>query len=462
MKLIAITLPHMFCGESDAVASLLESGYDWLHVRKPHASKQEMISFLESIPAQYLNRIVLHDHFELAESFAVRGIHLNSRCDKPPVNFRGTISRSCHSLDEIVQYKSRCHYLFLGPLFDSLSKQGYKSNFSQQQIVEASNAGIIDSKVFALGGVTHEKLPDLQAMGFGGAAMVGAAWRSVLTPPVVLTIAGSDSSGGAGVQADIKTISALGAFATSAITALTAQNTQGVFAIQPVENSMVSAQIDAVVSDIDVAAVKVGMVYDASTASAIATAIHRHKIRHLVCDPVMIATSGAKLMCDDTIHAVETELFAHSTIITPNLHEAEMLANCTIQTIDDMCRVATSLSRRYGCSVLVKGGHLDGNSMCDILCHNNSVYQYASPRIDSRNLHGTGCTLSSAIATFLAFGHSVPDAVAKAKKYVYQAIAAAAGIAVGHQHGPLWHFFKDESSLKLPFPAAPVPLPDNV
>lgn len=433
----------MFRGEPDAIQHLLNSGYGAVHIRKPYSSEKELRNLLSTLPIGCLNKIVLHDHFELTQSFPVGGVHLNSRHPQPPSGFKGTISRSCHTIDEIERYKNQCEYLFLSPIYDSISKPDYRSPFSKKQLEQARNAGIIDNKVYALGGVTHARLGEIDDLGFGGAAFMGAAgWDKLTTPPVVLSIAGSDSSGGAGIQADIKTISALSAFATSAITALTAQNTQCVEDIMPVDSGMVYSQMEAVVKDLHVDAVKIGMVYDAPTASAIARMLRCHRIDAVVYDPVMISTSGSKLMTDDTIRKIETDIFSLSTLITPNLYEAGMLAHCEIATVDDMRHVARHLCQQYGCSVLLKGGHLNSDTICDILYHDGRFHQFGFKRVESRNLHGTGCTLSSAIATMLAFKYDLLNAVSHAEQYIHQAISSSANMKLGHGQGPLWHFFK--------------------
>lgn len=445
MKLIAITLPKMFRKEPEVIVQLLDSGYDAIHIRKPHSSKEDVAALLSALPESYLNKIVLHDHFELTQLFPIGGVHLNRRQQQPPAGFKGSISRSCHTLNEVAEHKNQYKYMFLSPIYDSLSKPGYRSAFTRHQLEQARDAGIIDHTVYALGGVARTRLNELQELGFGGAAMMGAAWEGLLTPPVVLTIAGSDSSGGAGIQADIKTISALGAYAASAITALTAQNTQQVAAIMPVGSDMVYQQMETVIKDIHVDAVKIGMVYDSATAVAIGSMLRKNSMDAVVCDPVMISTSGSKLMSENTIRKIESEIFSQSSLITPNLYEARMLAECEIVTVDDMRQVARSLYQRYGCAVLLKGGHLNSETICDILYHNGQFHQFDYPRVETRNLHGTGCTLSSAIATMLAFRYNLPEAVEHAEQFVHQAISSSTRIRIGHGQGPLWHFFNSKS-----------------
>ena len=262
--------------------------------------------------------------------------------------------------------------------------------------------------------------------------------------PTILTIAGSDSCGGAGIQADIKTISALGGYAASAITAVTAQNTCGVTAIHALPPAMVGAQIEAVMSDLRPLAIKIGMLNDAATAHAVADALERYQPPFVVLDPVMVSTSGSKLLEEEAIHVITHRLMPLATVATPNLAEACVLAHRqTIGTLEEMQQAARHLLRFGSRAVLVKGGHLQGNAMCDVLAvrEEETFHRFASPKVESRNTHGTGCTLSSAIATRLAFGDSLIEAVQRAKEYVFRGIEAGSGVHVGEGHGPLNHFF---------------------
>ena len=259
----------------------------------------------------------------------------------------------------------------------------------------------------------------------------------------VLTIAGSDCSGGAGIQADIKAISALGGYATSAITAITVQNTLGVTGIHPVPASYVKAQIEAVMTDIKPSAVKIGMINDVEIVKAIAESIKEYRPKFVVFDPVMVSTSGCKLIEDKAIEAIKKELIPLSTIITPNLSEAVVL---TGDSIDDAASMTAAGNKilESGCgAVLIKGGHLEGNDMCDVLCikGENTPYIYTASKISSKNTHGTGCTLSSSIATYLALGETLREAVRKAKDYVHKGILNGKDVCIGSGHGPLNHFY---------------------
>lgn len=258
---------------------------------------------------------------------------------------------------------------------------------------------------------------------------------------VALTIAGSDSGGGAGIQADLKTLAACGVYGASAITALTAQNTMGVTAIHDVPAGFVTAQIDAVFSDLDVRAVKVGMVSRREVIEAIATALARWAPRHVVVDPVMVATSGDRLLSPDAVDALRTRLIPSAGLITPNLPEAAALLDepvaATEAEIEQQGRRLLALGSR---SVLIKGGHGEGAESVDYLIDRDAVLRLAAPRVATRNTHGTGCSLSSAVAAGLAKGEDLATAVRNAKAYVSAAIAAADRLGVGHGHGPIHHF----------------------
>ena len=266
----------------------------------------------------------------------------------------------------------------------------------------------------------------------------------------VLTIAGSDPSGGAGIQADIKAITALGGYAASAITALTIQNTLGVTGIFVVPSSVVSEQIAAVMEDIAPPSIKIGMVKDAIIVRYIAEAIKKYLPAFIVYDPVMVSTSGHQLIDDDVIETIEKELIPKVSLITPNMHEAEVLLGRKIGSIAEMEAAAKELASRYRIHVLIKGGHLEGDGMCDILaCPDGMLRQFTESKIKTHNLHGTGCTLSSAIATLVAqkliegnqilTDEMLVSCIGQAKKYVTSAILEGSKRNIGKGNGPLWH-----------------------
>ena len=259
--------------------------------------------------------------------------------------------------------------------------------------------------------------------------------------PNVLAIAGSDPSGGAGIQADLKAFAAQRCYGMAAITALTAQNTRGVSGVHLVPPAFVQQQIAAVFEDIQVDAVKIGMIATAEIAHAVADVLQAHPGVPIVLDPVMIAKGGAPLLRDDAIDAVRTRLVPLATVITPNLPEAARLAGTAVaETRDAMVEQARALRTAGASAVLLKGGHLATHTSPDCLVVDGGVHWYESPRVATSHTHGTGCTLSAALAAQLAHGAALPHAVHTAKSYVTAAIAAAHQLTVGHGHGPTHHF----------------------
>ncbi|WP_407434547.1 bifunctional hydroxymethylpyrimidine kinase/phosphomethylpyrimidine kinase [Treponema sp.] len=255
---------------------------------------------------------------------------------------------------------------------------------------------------------------------------------------VAMTIAGSDSSGGAGVQADIKTMTANGVFAMSAITALTAQNTTGVQGIMSVPADFLKQQIDSCITDIRPDSVKIGMVAQSEIIKTIAERLRFYEIKNIVVDPVMVATSGAKLIDDEAIETLKSELLPIATVCTPNIPEAEILSGMKIESADDMIKAAKTISEKFSCAVLCKGGH-NLNDANDLLFENGNYKWFNGKRIDNPNTHGTGCTLSSAIAANLAKGSSLEEAVKKAKDYISGALAAM--LDLGKGRGPMNHAY---------------------
>ena len=262
-----------------------------------------------------------------------------------------------------------------------------------------------------------------------------------MTTPVALTIAGSDSSGGAGIQADLKTFAALGVYGASVITALTAQNTSGVSGIHQVPADFVTAQIDAVFSDLDVKAVKIGMVAQLATIDALVAGLTRWSPKHIVLDPVMVATSGDRLLATDAVEALRSKLIPRASLVTPNLPEAAALLDEPVALSESAIESQGKRLLAMGCrTVLIKGGHGQGTESIDYLIDGNGVIALAAPRIATKNTHGTGCSLSSAIAAGLAKGEDLDTAVRHAKAWVSAAIAAADRFEVGHGNGPIHHF----------------------
>ncbi len=258
---------------------------------------------------------------------------------------------------------------------------------------------------------------------------------------IALTIAGSDSSGGAGIQADLKTFSALGVYGASVITALTAQNTQGVAGIHDVPPDFITAQIDAVFSDLKISAVKIGMLSQASAIAAVAQGLDRHKARNVVLDPVMVATSGDRLLAPDAVEVLKRVLIPRALVITPNLPEAAALLDAPLAVTEaEMQEQAERLLALGARAVLIKGGHGTGAESVDFLVEAGTVARLAADRIATSNTHGTGCTLSSAIAAGLAKGGDLAGAVREAKAYVTAALVASGKLGIGSGHGPVHHF----------------------
>jgi hydroxymethylpyrimidine/phosphomethylpyrimidine kinase len=258
-----------------------------------------------------------------------------------------------------------------------------------------------------------------------------------MTMRVVLTIAGSDSGGGAGIQADLKTFHQFGAFGTSVIVALTAQNTRGVSAVHAVPLENVRAQLDAVAADLPPAACKTGMLATAALVEEVADGIARHRLRNYVCDPVMVATSGDRLLDADALRTVRTRLLPLAAVVTPNLDEAALLVEDPVETVAQMEKAGRALVLQGADAALVKGGHLDDEVVVDVLVTPTDVRHFSHPRIITTSTHGTGCTLSAGVAAGLAHGRPLERAVADALDFVHRAIATAPGLGGGH--GPLNH-----------------------
>jgi hydroxymethylpyrimidine/phosphomethylpyrimidine kinase len=261
--------------------------------------------------------------------------------------------------------------------------------------------------------------------------------------PCVVSIAGTDPSGGAGIQADIKTISATGSYAASIITVLVAQNTQGVQSIYPISSSFVMEQLTSVFQDLNIHAVKIGMLYNKEIIDIVATAINKFKPENIVLDPVMIAKDGSPLLNLLDINFLKEKMFPLADILTPNLPEAEKILNHKITTLNDMALASETLGNRYQTNILIKGGHLNGEKSSDVLYSQSdkSITWFHSDRINTHNTHGTGCTLSAAIASYLAQNHSLKDSIQQAKLYLTKAIQAGSTIQIGKGNGPVDHFY---------------------
>lgn len=258
--------------------------------------------------------------------------------------------------------------------------------------------------------------------------------------PSVLTIAGSDSSAGAGIQADLKTLAALGVYGTCAITAVTAQNTLGVTAVHEVPPAVVAAQIDAVVTDIRPQAVKTGMLASAAIVEVVAERVRQHRLPHLVVDPVMVSKSGAQLLRENAVSLLRSLLLPLAELVTPNLPEAEALTGRSVATEDETRRAAREIVALGPRAVVIKGGHRPGEIVTDLFYDGEAFLEFSAPRVHTRSTHGTGCTFASAIAAYLAQGHPLPEAVGRAKEYLTEALRQARPLGSGH--GPVEHFWR--------------------
>lgn len=253
--------------------------------------------------------------------------------------------------------------------------------------------------------------------------------------PKVLSIAGSDPSGGAGIQADLKTFAAFDVYGMAVLSALTAQNTKGVQGVYPVPAEFLEMQLHSIFADVPPAALKIGMVGDVHSITTLAALLNRYDARHIVLDPVMVSSSGDTLISDEAIDALKTYLIPLADVITPNIHEAEILGS---DNVEDLLKLGAK-------AVLLKGGHADGDTVVDVLASAGGIEHFEAPRIDTKNTHGTGCTLSAAIAAGLAKGLDLPGAVAEAKSYITGALQHADALDVGSGSGPVHHFWKKGS-----------------
>jgi len=259
-----------------------------------------------------------------------------------------------------------------------------------------------------------------------------------MTLPVALSIAGSDSGAGAGIQADLKTFAAFGVYGLTVITAITAQNSVGVRAVQEVDVDVISSQLDAVAEDFAIMALKTGMLSSAAIIETAAAGIERHRLGPLVVDPVMVAKSGDRLLAEDAVDALRRRLLPLAAVVTPNIPEAEVLVGQAIRTRDDRLAAARSIMEQGAKAVVIKGGHSEDDPIVDLLVDSQGVHEYRAARIVTTSTHGTGCTFSAAITAGLAMGLDLPHAVAEARDYLSRALSSAPGL--GHGHGPLNHF----------------------
>ncbi|MBE5877193.1 MAG: bifunctional hydroxymethylpyrimidine kinase/phosphomethylpyrimidine kinase [Lachnospiraceae bacterium] len=447
----------------EQIEDALKGGVTMVQLREKNLDVQTFIEEAKTIKElchSYQVPLIINDNVEVALKSGADGVHLGIE-DVPVDKVRKNVGADFiigATAKTIEQAKcaeaAGADYLGVGAVFPSPTKKN-AIRITKSQLKDICQA--VDIPAVAIGGITYENMQEIIGGGMDGVALVSAIFAAeniqettarlktqaeyivnAKSMKTALTIAGSDSGGGAGIQADIKTMTTNGVYAMSAITALTAQNTTGVRGIMEVTPAFLAQQIDAVFEDIRPDAVKIGMVSSAELIDCIAERLKYHKAGNIIVDPVMIATSGARLISEDAIDVLKTELLPLATVITPNIPEAEKLANMEIHGKADMLTATKKIGDTYGCAVLCKGGH-SINDANDLLYSNNTYQWFEGRRINNPNTHGTGCTLSSAIASNLAKGFELIDSVQRAKEYVSGALSSM--LDLGQGSGPMNHGF---------------------
>ena len=442
-----------------AVEKALKGGVTMVQLREKECGTEELIKLAREVKAvcgRYKVPLLINDNIEAAKVAGADGVHLGQN-DRSPREARAIlgdqaiIGVTAKTIGQARKAKEDgANYIGTGAVFSTSTKSD-AIGIPHERITEIKNA--VDIPMTAIGGISLENAGSLKGRGMDGIAVVSAlfaaddieqaarerkkkAYEITGKMPVALTIAGSDSCGGAGIQADLKTFTANGVFGESVVTAVTAQNTRGVMGIYDIPKEGVSAQLDAVFSDIFPDAVKVGMVSSTAIIQKIAEKLKTYRPRFVVVDPVMVSTSGSRLLAEDAITALTKDLFPLADLLTPNLHEAQLLCGMKIQTKEDMVLAARNMVSAYRTAVLIKGGHLNHTSD-DLYYDGQELAWFPGEKIENHNTHGTGCTLSSAIAAGLAKDMGMLESIKKAKEYISGAIAY--GLNLGQGHGPMWH-----------------------
>jgi hydroxymethylpyrimidine kinase/phosphomethylpyrimidine kinase/thiamine-phosphate diphosphorylase len=443
------------------VAAALHGGVRIVQYRDKQATATEKLTMalrLVALCHQAGAILIINDDAVLAQACNADGLHLGqkdgevavARALLGPEKLIGVSTRTVAEAQRAAA--AGADYIGLGSLYPTTTKgDAVVVGLEGLRAVRAAVA----LPIVAIGGIARDNAGAVIAAGADCIAVVSAVMgaprpelaakelnllfnRRLLSPQGrVLTVAGSDSGGGAGIQADLKTITLLGSYGMSAITALTAQNTRGVVAIHAVPPEFVSAQLEAVLSDIGTDTVKTGMLLNAEIIAVVAAAIQRHSLLAVI-DPVMIAKGGAALLQDEAIAALRHELIPQAYLLTPNLPEAEALTGLIIRDEDGMATAARALQGLGAVNVLLKGGHLAGDEAVDLLLCGDQLHRFTAPRLATTHTHGTGCTFAAAIATFLAQGWPLPAAVSRAKTFLQAAIASA--LPLGSGHGPVNHW----------------------
>lgn len=451
----------------DQVTAAIKGGATIIQLREKHLCTDDFINVALSIKAitDYFNvPLIINDNIEVAKKVNASGVHIGqsdaSLGDARRIlGSKAIIGVSVRTIDEAIKAEEGgADYLGVGAVFNTSSKLDADS---VTHFILGKITRVVAIPVVAIGGINHENIHALSGTGIAGVSVISAIFGApdiedatlkllkkvklslgiiAPRPRTILTIAGSDSSGGAGIQADLKTIEAHGLYGMSVITALTAQNTMGVTSVHETPPSFVIKQMDVIFDDIMPDAIKIGMVANPEIIIAIANrldhAFSSGQSIPIVLDPVMVATSGSKLLSDDALDALKMKLMPHAVLITPNIPEAEILSGLAIHTKEDMMNAAKEIAAFYHGHILIKGGHLTSDSD-DLLYYKGEFLWFSQKRIANENTHGTGCTLSSALACALSKGLRVPDAVERAKAYVTGAISAELNLGKGQ--GPLYH-----------------------
>lgn len=443
------------------VESSLRGGITCLQLREKTATEEEFLAIGRAVKAlceDYKVPFIINDNIAVAQALDGDGLHIGQsdgsvRKAREAIGPHKILGVSADTVESAIEAeKEGADYIGCGAIFPTQSK-GDATLVTMDTLKAIKKA--VSIPVVAIGGITYENLLSLKGTAIDGVALISAIYgspsieegtRALLERTRVvlgkkataLTIAGSDSSGGAGIQADIKAMTMNDVYAMSAITALTAQNTQGVISIQEATADFLCDQLKTIFEDIYPDAVKIGMVSSVSLIKEIVAALRRYEATNIVVDPVMVATSGAKLISDEAIQVLKEELLPLAMVITPNISEAEILLQRSIQTSQDMEEGARQISETYGCAVLLKGGHCISDAN-DYLYHCGQGQWFKGQRIHNPNTHGTGCTLSSAMAAFLARGYTLSDAIQRAKDYISGALEAQ--LNLGRGSGPMDHAF---------------------
>ena len=466
MLLYAVTDRSWLGGRTlaEQVRDALEGGATFIQLREKELDYDSFLAEaieIKKLCQSYNVPFVINDNVDIAIACGADGVHVGqSDMEAGDVRARlgadKIIGVSVHSVEEALRAQERgADYLGAGAVFPTGTKSDAETTSfgTLRDICEAVHIPVV-----AIGGIKEENISKLKGTGITGCAIVSAIFskpnikaaceklldlskETVEAKPEikkVLTIAGSDCSGGAGIQADIKTITVHKLYAESVITALTAQNTTGVYGIMEATPEFVANQIDCVFTDIRPDAVKIGMVSSAGIIETIAAKLREYKAENIVVDPVMVATSGSRLLSDDACDALIHSLLPLGTVITPNIPEAEVLCGFEIKNTDDMIRAAEKISSMVTGGILIKGGHLVSTAT-DLLYDHGEITWFSSERINNPNTHGTGCTLSSAIASNLAKGYSLKESIGRAKKYLTGALKAQ--LDLGKGSGPMEHTY---------------------